>query len=584
MASPERILLGFYAVAVLLLFLAKCGVNNVADGGTETGNARVTGILYESDGKTPAARVNVSIRPRGTLADIPGPAKRLADTASVTTDDSGRFVFDSTLDTGTYVIEATDGNNAALVDSVHVIDTDSTVEVSDTLKPAGGITGTIHLSEGGDARKVFVLAFGINRFTVPDTDGAFTFDSLAEAAYDLRIISTLDDYDVLDTVGIPVVSEEVTDLDTLRLEFTGIPAVKGLTLSYDTLKQIVTLRWERADTGLVSGYNVYRRHVDSGLVKLNGAVVTDTVYIDGTAGQDESYSYQVKIVDKDGNEGLLSGEVGVEVVSIISFVGDYTAPRSDSFLGYLEEICRSGDGNYIGVTNWEVIVMDTTFKVLRRWGGEGQDTGKIYGALSLALSSGGDVYVADRGNSRIQVFDNLGNFKKLWGAEGYQQGEFTVPTYITTDRRDRVYVSDGLNSSKSALERIQIFDTTGTLLNVIGTSGNDDGQFNGISGIAVDSSCNVYIADYNNKRIQIFDSTGSFISKWDNITCNHLFIDGNTIITQQSSIKLYDKNGLLKISSGLPGSLIGVSGGLIVMQTTSENPLIQVYKYPSSWF
>ncbi|MBD3395446.1 MAG: hypothetical protein GF418_07445, partial [Chitinivibrionales bacterium] len=247
---------------------------------SETENVAVAGILYQSDGVSPAAGVAVAIRPRNTLADTSGFGlpKSMADTATVRTDDSGRFVFDSTLDTGTYVIEATSGNDAVLIDSVAVQEQDTMLDLPpDTLRPAGALKGVIRLSEGGDPRKVFVLAFGIDRFASADSLGAFRFQNLAEAAYDLRIISSLDDYGVLDMPAVAVVSADTTDLDTLELPFTGIPTVKGLSLSYDTLRQIVTLTWNRADTRLVSGYNVYRQHVDSGLVKLNSGGIADTV-------------------------------------------------------------------------------------------------------------------------------------------------------------------------------------------------------------------------------------------------------------------------------------------------------------------
>ena len=193
--------------------------------------------------------VRVVIRPRTTLADTSrlGLSKRMADTASAVTDASGRFVIDS-IDTGTYVIEAASGNNAVFIDSVVVKRTDSTLNLPpDTLKPAGAIKGVIRLSEGGDPRKVFVLAFGVDRFAGVEADGRFRFQGLAEASYRLRIISTLDNYGVVDTVT-TVRSADTTDLDTIELPFTGIPTVKGLTLIYDRLRQIVTLRWNRADT------------------------------------------------------------------------------------------------------------------------------------------------------------------------------------------------------------------------------------------------------------------------------------------------------------------------------------------------
>ena len=122
---------------------------------------------------------------------------------------------------------------------------DSTTEVADTLKPAGSITGVVKLSEGGNPQKVAVLAYGLNRFVIPETTGVFTFDSLAEATYRLFLWTSLDDYDNVDTTA-TVTSDATTDLDTLELPFNGIPTPKGLTATYDTLNGLVTLpgtRW-----------------------------------------------------------------------------------------------------------------------------------------------------------------------------------------------------------------------------------------------------------------------------------------------------------------------------------------------------
>ena len=287
---------------------------STAGNGSDVGNAAVAGRLYHSDGIEPAAGVAVAIRPRNTLADTSGSglARSMADTATVITDDSGRYAFDSTLDAGTYVIEAASGNDAVLIDSVAVQDADSTVDLPpDTLKPAGALKGVIRLSEGGDPRKVFVLAFGIDRFASVDSLGRFRFEGLAEAAYDLRIISSLDDYGVLDQSGVAVASADTTDLDTLELPFGGIPTVKGLSLSYDTLKQIVTLTWKQADTTLVSGYNVYRKHPDSSFVKINASVIENTVFADSALAEDGAYEYLVTAVDPATNEGERSSAITV---------------------------------------------------------------------------------------------------------------------------------------------------------------------------------------------------------------------------------------------------------------------------------
>ena len=115
----------------LLLQCYQCN-SPVAGNGSQTPNS-VVGRLYQPDGKSPAAAVRVVIRPKMSLADTAGTGlgKRMTDSASVVTDNSGYFAFDSTLDTGTYVIEAASGNDAVLIDSV-VVENKTT---ADTLAP-----------------------------------------------------------------------------------------------------------------------------------------------------------------------------------------------------------------------------------------------------------------------------------------------------------------------------------------------------------------------------------------------------------------------------------------------------------------
>ena len=294
--------------------------------GTATETENVVGKLFQPDGKTPAVGVRVHIRPKNTLADTSFKlAKILTDTASTVTDDKGRFAFDTTIDTGTYVIEGSNGNNAVLIDSVIVKKRDSTDTLTpDTLKPAGAIKGIINLSEGGDPRKVFVLAFGIDRFARVNADGSFKFSGLGEAKYDLRFISSLDNYGVLDTVNISVVSADTTDLDTIEMPFIGIPTPRNVVIAYDTSKQIVTLSWDKTDTALAKGFYVYRRNVDSNtvLMRINTSPITDTLYRDSTGIQGQTYEYRVSAIDKNATESMKSAGVSVSLMERLILIND----------------------------------------------------------------------------------------------------------------------------------------------------------------------------------------------------------------------------------------------------------------------
>lgn len=276
-------------------------------------------MLYEPDGITPAKGAVVHIRKKSTLADTsqPGLSKKLADTSTVTTNDSGVFRID-TIDTGTYVIEGTSGNNLALIDSVRIIPDSIRTLPPDTLKPAGAIKGIIILSEGGDPRQVFVLAFGIDRFARVDTGGTFKFSNLARGLYDLRLISGLFNYGVMDTSGVRVIAGDTTNLGTISLPFTGIPTPKNLKVSYDTLKQFVILTWDKADTALVDGYNVYRaiKGQNFSLITQTPLSETTTTYYDSAVAVGNTYEYRVVSRKTSGEESPKVDILGDTVMAV----------------------------------------------------------------------------------------------------------------------------------------------------------------------------------------------------------------------------------------------------------------------------
>jgi len=64
-------------------------------------------------------------------------------------------------------------------------------------------------------------------------------------------------------------------------------------------------------------------------------------------------------------------------------------------------------------------------------------------------------------NSRIAKYDNTGAWVKSWGKRGYGQGEFNIPHNIAIDYQNRIYVADRANG------RLQVFDTDGNFLKEI---------------------------------------------------------------------------------------------------------------------
>jgi DNA-binding beta-propeller fold protein YncE len=85
----------------------------------------------------------------------------------------------------------------------------------------------------------------------------------------------------------------------------------------------------------------------------------------------------------------------------------------------------------------------------------------FYHQTDIAWTKDGSSFVADGyGNSRVAHFDKDGNFVNAWGERGSRPGEFNTPHGIAIDNNDVIYVADRGNN------RIQTFDTKGALKNV----------------------------------------------------------------------------------------------------------------------
>ena len=178
--------------------------------------------------------------------------------------------------------------------------------------------------------------------------------------------------------------------------------------------------------------------------------------------------------------------------------------------------------------NHRIQKFDSNGNFILQWGSEGKGEGQLGPLINLAVDSQGYIYAADSLNHRIQKFDSNGNFIAQWGGEGGEEKQFHYPSGIAVDPRGYVYVLDA--SSDSVIDstpRIRKFDSKG---NFITRWGGADEELKGVSDIAVDSQGHVYVADWGSYYepdsngnlvlkwgsycIRKFDSNGNFILQW----------------------------------------------------------------------
>ena len=92
-------------------------------------------------------------------------------------------------------------------------------------------------------------------------------------------------------------------------------------------------------------------------------------------------------------------------------------------------------------------------------GKAGRDDKHLNKPTDMAIAPSGDVFVSDGyGNARVVQFDREGRYVQTWGELGSRPGQFSIPHAIAIDSKGRLYVADRNNV------RIQVFDQKGKLL------------------------------------------------------------------------------------------------------------------------
>jgi peptidylamidoglycolate lyase len=169
------------------------------------------------------------------------------------------------------------------------------------------------------------------------------------------------------------------------------------------------------------------------------------------------------------------------------------------------DIAIAKDGSFYvsdGYVNNRIMKFSATGKFIFQWGRRGNKEGEFNLPQGITLDDEGDVYVADRENSRIQVFDPSGKFIRQYSEESF--GKMCAVSFDPTN--SKLFAVDDLTFLKIRHRGsdIFIFDPTGRVQTRFGRSDSPAGKVAWYHDIAVDREGNIYVGDILGNTIEKF--------------------------------------------------------------------------------
>jgi sugar lactone lactonase YvrE len=157
----------------------------------------------------------------------------------------------------------------------------------------------------------------------------------------------------------------------------------------------------------------------------------------------------------------------------------------------------------------KVLVFDTNGKYLRGWG-----EGEFPYPHSLRVLRDGFIWLTDRKSQQLLKFTPEGKLLLALGEKGVAGDNTSRTTFngvsdVVMAANGDLFVSDGEGGNT----RVVKFSRDGTFIKYWGTKGSGPGEFGGPHCVAMDSQGRVYVCDRGNKRIQVFDQEGRYLSQ-----------------------------------------------------------------------
>ena len=203
-----------------------------------------------------------------------------------------------------------------------------------------------------------------------------------------------------------------------------------------------------------------------------------------------------------------------------------------------------------------VMVFNSQFELVKRFGSKGSSKGNFSSPKGLAIDSRNTLFIADSGNNRVVVSNVDGDSFKSFGTYGADRKEFVLPSDVALgqnkDQQQLIFVADTYN------HRIQVLNHIGLFVAKFGSEGTGHSCFKFPQGVTTSTDGLVFVSDTGNKRIQVFSPNWKFLHIFDELIPEKLPISKPLRITasEDNYILIADQKGVIIANSR--GELIKV--------------------------
>ena len=194
----------------------------------------------------------------------------------------------------------------------------------------------------------------------------------------------------------------------------------------------------------------------------------------------------------------------------------------------------------------KVYVFDQQGNELFTFGSQGNGNGQFQSPKGIAASYLGsdlEIFVSDNNTDTVSVFDEFGAYKRNFWAQSNEPRDLAIDdngSVYLADIHDKINVFDkngtllrtitgitgepwglsihgdhlAVGNNLEIVSTVRIYSLDGSLLHVFGSYGTGPGQFKRPKGVAYDENGNLWVTDYGNHRIQVFDGNGTYLREF----------------------------------------------------------------------